>query len=1028
MDKKNSYKKSFISLIVFILLIVLLSSFSNIVLSGFSNLSPDIDEEDGTWIIDTFEEVDVNLVNCSITDNGKIALRFFDNQLKKYDFSQIGDHIAYKYTLPSFIRFLSPTIYTNLGNVFSTDPKGDEYRYIAYNDTLNESLLSPYSFLNPIQHFRIKVGKSEDITKLDVYWIGKAENHRKISVYNWQSFGKYGIWNEINKSSSNEDIIEFNLHIDKDDIIISEGYLDICIVGTPRSSKRCEISTNYIKATVYGKGYAKDGTATLRQSIDPENISNSNFLWERFAFNDYTEDKVSSIKYHILYDNNTLINETILLGNKIGFSSPQLLTSLNSPGIDRIKIRANLSTKDTSTTPKIYSWGLTWQTKENVWTDLFSSSLRIEKEDISNIEIKNESANVIPFLSDWPMFGGNPVNTRSTEGAGLDSKPNDIFWKNEKVGGSYLDPVVKEGILYIASKNGDKIFAFNATKPTNVTWALNDEFAQVELPDRLVIKNSPAIGKYVVVATGNISAGGTENIVCAFKKGEDLSQDPVWIFKYGDIYPDYNPNICYYASPVIQEISDDQTYVFVTSWSGDSLDIGAVDGFLNLTNGNNKLIVLNLEDGGLIWEHSLPAGSFSSPAVYDNGKVIVGCANLKTNGISLLSLDFNRADPELWNSSVGPIGRASPVVYDKKVFVVVKEPEYPLFPYLSLRTKIKVVALGLDNGIEIWNRTISDLMYHTYDLDLGASTPAIHKVGNKDLIFVASPMKWKKEIYKKTILNLPLVSSPAYADERVYIGTPDGMIYCINALGKSEWNFPTGYPRAFSPIIVDGLLFLSFEGGRLASFGSPKLEQQITGRLVSIPISLPDQYDKYSWVKFNVNVNTSPGGDIDFSILDENKKVLKKNVKDDTIITDIKENTIYLSADFTVKNKSSIASLKDWSVEFKEGPPEKGPEFNKSTFNVTNIPPIICSIQVKDNRTGLLNTSAEYWLNYTDQDGISNIERFKAQCTGVNNSKSVENVSANISELLLNENISENVSDTDIRFNIVNIWGNESDS
>ena len=437
MDKKNSYKRSFISLVVFLLLVV--SSFSNIVLSGFSNLSPDTDGEDGTWLINTFKEnLDVNLVNCSITDNGKIALSFLENQLKKYDFSQIGNHIAYKYTHPSFVRLLPPTIYTNLGTNFSLDPQGDPYRYIAYKDNTSESLLSPYSFLTPIQHFRIKVGKSEDIIKLDVYWTGKAENHRKISVYNWQSFGKYGIWNEVNKSSSNEDIIELNLHIDKDDTIISEGYLDICIVGTPKSRKRCEISTNYIQATVYGKGYAKDGTATLIQPIDPEKISNSNFSWERFAFNDYTEDKISSIKYHILYANNTRISDTILPGNKKGFSSPQSLTSLNSHEIDRIKIQANLHTDDTSTSPKIYGWGLTWQTKENVWTDLFSSSLRVEKEDISNIEIKNESANIIPFLSDWPMFGGNPVNTRSTEGAGLDSKPNDIFWKNEKVGEATL--------------------------------------------------------------------------------------------------------------------------------------------------------------------------------------------------------------------------------------------------------------------------------------------------------------------------------------------------------------------------------------------------------------------------------------------------------------------------------------------------------------------------------------------------------------------------------------------------------------
>jgi len=288
MYKKNLYKKSFIPLVVFLLLIVLLSSFSIIGLSGFSNSSPITDEEDGTWIIDTFEEgVNVNLINCSITDNGKIALSLIEDRPQTYDFSDIGKNIAYKYTLPFFVGFLPPTMYTYLGEEFSTDPYGTEYYNIAYKDNIFETSDSPYSFIKSIQHFRIKIDISEDITELDVYWRGEAENYRKVSVYNWQNFGNYGIWNEIDKSSSNENIIEFDLPVDKDDIFISnEGYLDICIVGTPRSGKRCKLSTDYVNVTVHGKGYAADGTAILIDPIDPGIISNSNFSWERFAFND----------------------------------------------------------------------------------------------------------------------------------------------------------------------------------------------------------------------------------------------------------------------------------------------------------------------------------------------------------------------------------------------------------------------------------------------------------------------------------------------------------------------------------------------------------------------------------------------------------------------------------------------------------------------------------------------------------------------------------------------------------------------
>ena len=67
MDKKNSYKKSFISLVVFLLLIV--SSFSNIVYSkssfstnAYSNLTfeedgVEEDGEDGFWAINNLRKM-----------------------------------------------------------------------------------------------------------------------------------------------------------------------------------------------------------------------------------------------------------------------------------------------------------------------------------------------------------------------------------------------------------------------------------------------------------------------------------------------------------------------------------------------------------------------------------------------------------------------------------------------------------------------------------------------------------------------------------------------------------------------------------------------------------------------------------------------------------------------------------------------------------------------------------------------------------------------------------------------------------
>jgi hypothetical protein len=52
-------------------------------------------------------------------------------------------------------------------------------------------------------------------------------------------------------------------------------------------------------------------------------------------------------------------------------------------------------------------------------------------------------------------------------------------------------------------------------------------------------------------------------------------------------------------------------------------------------------------------------------------------------------------------------------------------------------------------------------------------------------------------------------SSPAVADGRVFIGSYDANVYCLDALtGTPLWNFTTGDWVASSPAVADGLLFV----------------------------------------------------------------------------------------------------------------------------------------------------------------------------------------------------------------------------
>lgn len=62
--------------------------------------------------------------------------------------------------------------------------------------------------------------------------------------------------------------------------------------------------------------------------------------------------------------------------------------------------------------------------------------------------------------------------------------------------------------------------------------------------------------------------------------------------------------------------------------------------------------------------------------------------------------------------------------------------------------------------------------------------------------------------------NQPIYSSPAVVDGRVYFGSRDSNIYCLNATtGQKLWNFTTGAEVLASPAVSDGLLYIPSNDG-----------------------------------------------------------------------------------------------------------------------------------------------------------------------------------------------------------------------
>jgi hypothetical protein len=221
------------------------------------------------------------------------------------------------------------------------------------------------------------------------------------------------------------------------------------------------------------------------------------------------------------------------------------------------------------------------------------------------------------------------------------------------------------------------------------------------------------------------------------------------------------------------------------------------------------------------------------------------------------------------------------------------------------------------------------------------------------------------------------------------------------------------------------LIYYTDEDGSLYCAGKPTgaAGTQIQGSIVSIPINLPTPTSNYSWERFYANYSQN-GGKITFSILNKQGSTIKSGLYDDYDISTLAKNydTIKLRADFT-GNVTRQPTLFDWKVTFIEyNDTSTKTIFDPDSFTSTGtFPNISYSINVKNEYFGLLNTSAEYNLQYQNKsDPTQELGWTSINVTGLNGSKLSETITANITK----QNFSANITLLKIRFRIADISGN----
>ncbi len=996
--------------------------------------------EDGVWINTLSNESTIDFDSDKlIISDGVLQFNKTESGIS-YDYNDSNNHEAFGYQL-NYLQFVlmkllpipsltSPDRLLENKEEFS---KFYDYPRIRFDD--DKFAETPTDGLKnyAVQHFRFKLNTDyESIGNLDILWKGEAQNDEKILmlVYKYWPMAdrQLGSWHQIDETSENMMIGQLkddeSLDASKDHVS-DDNYLDVIIVAYSSLLGSCKLSTDYIKVVSESEEGYITGTsiATTHDSINPKEISDtSEFYWDTLSWED-SEKSDSKVKYQILRKGDVAtkwipVEDEYLPGNSEGFTEPPVnLNSINSDLYDKLKIRMNLTSDNPKYTPKVFDLTLTWQNDLNKWQDSFESSVRIGTK--NKIKVNDGQVIINPVSGDWPTFGQNARNIRASDGKGPGS--NELKWYAElSEQTSVVSPVVSGEFLYTLQKDSKNLFKYDITSEPNPDFFTIEYLESVELGK--VLYSSPTIyGDYLIISTGATSSSGTSNYVYCFET--DNLDNYKWRFKY-------NSDTCYWSNPVVEN-----DIVYLSTWNG---DIQAGDG-----NNNYKLFAIEIDQGqgygnninndALLWEQNLPADSFSTPAVY-NDVVYVGCQEDSEN--SLFAFDANTG-ANIWNKSIGSIGFASPVIYEENLFIVTRKAS-------GLAATAEVLAIDTVDGGSLWNKTISRSL-STLRYTKSDNTPSIYN----GILYVSSPdgtiyaldvldgtEKWSTSLYdvidlQGDIAGELLTSSTAYADGKVYVGTPEGKFYALDADdGTTIWSFNVASSSetvTTSAVVTNGFAFFGDENGILYAIGDyVEPDKEIEGYMISVPINLPQ---KKWWNKFYAHYNVTEGeNSINFSILDEDGEFIS-NIQNKTNISlnDIdqdKKRTIRLRADFYANNSSVNPELFKWYVTFKAD--NNAPDFVENSFTPnpegwSNDPTPLCSIDVWDNGTGLDMSSAEYKFKYKEKDGDDTKEKTgKLNYTG-EDGNNFSYLSVDISQLEISSEIDTLI---EIWFNITDLADN----
>jgi outer membrane protein assembly factor BamB len=379
------------------------------------------------------------------------------------------------------------------------------------------------------------------------------------------------------------------------------------------------------------------------------------------------------------------------------------------------------------------------------------------------------------------MFQQNPQHTGDTDSVAPDH-PHILWEKHLNNDGFYATPTIQKGMIFLGGLDR-KMYALDAGTGETL-WTYSTKPTQ----------NGHGIDDTAAVAAGKVYFGADDFVFYCL---DETSGKLVWSYDLAS-QTGVNPQTYgFQASPLV---SNGLVYA--------GADMSNAD-ILNLV---DNLQVLDAATGAVKWTFDTNDRVYPSPALYGN-RLFVG-----TLGGALYVLDISTAGPKhsptvLWKKTYDHGLMGSPMIYDDKVYVGLGEYRESAGTYYLYQYDL--------NGNQLWSFRVGYPILSTahpyegllYFADYGGTVHAVKQQGN--------PNGTTDEVWSRHLSGEKIWATTLLADGKLYITSEDKRLYALDPKGNGDgttfelWNITLDGPIWSSPVAVDDKLYVATTNGTL---------------------------------------------------------------------------------------------------------------------------------------------------------------------------------------------------------------------